>query len=231
MKIKMKIKSILFLLCLINLITVSCQSKSEKINLKILNEPSRDVIGNKQTYPLKYYSFIDSLHSRVVLQENYIQDKWQPFKDENFKLGYLDVYFNKEKVVGFKGYFETNSKRDAESLYKKALVHISEDKDYKQIGLINNYPYILIDEWESNELILGIQYETGSQQFAILAIYKNELPTFYDKIFDSEFLDLTKFRNKNSKIKFKELKVSPSKSDIDFYKKTINELKNEYNKK
>ncbi|MCD1116749.1 hypothetical protein [Chryseobacterium turcicum] len=63
------------------------------------------------------------------------------------------------------------------------------------------------------------------KQFAVLAIYKNELPTFYDKIFDSEFLDLTKFRDKNSQIKFKELNVSPSKKDKDFYKNTINEIK------
>ncbi|MBD8083104.1 hypothetical protein [Chryseobacterium caseinilyticum] len=227
----MKIKSILFLLCLINLTTVSCQSKSEKVNLNILNEPSRNVIGNKQTYPLKYYSFIDSLHSRVVLQENYIQDKWQLFKDKNFKLGYMDVYFNKENVVGFKGYLETDSKRDAEALYKKALIYISEDENYKQIDLVYDDPSIMINEWEFNDFILGIQYETGSKQFAVLAIYKNELSTFYDKIFDSEFLDLTKFRDKNSQIKFKELKVSPSKSDKNFYKKTINELKKEYNKK
>ena len=227
---RMKIKCSL-LIIVFNIMMISCQSKSHEINLGILEEPSQSIIGNKKVYPLRYHSFIDSLHYRVVLQENYIQEKWQPFKDENLKLGYIDVYFNKEKVIGFKGYFETNSKRDAESLYKKALIRISEDKDYKQVGLVNDDTYIMINEWESNDLILGIQYEKGSKQFAILAIYKNELSTFYDKIFDSEFLDLTKFRNKNSKIKFKELKVSPSKSDKDFYKKTINELKNEYNKK
>lgn len=75
----MKIKCSLFII-VFSITMISCQSKSEKINLKILNEPSRNVIGNKKTYPLKYYSFTDSLHSRVVLQENYIQDKWQPFK-------------------------------------------------------------------------------------------------------------------------------------------------------
>lgn len=64
---KTKIKSILFLLCLINLITVSCQSKSEKINLNILDPPSQNIIGNKQAYPLRYHSFVDTLHTRVVL--------------------------------------------------------------------------------------------------------------------------------------------------------------------
>lgn len=77
----MKIKCSL-LIIVFNIMMISCQSKSEKVNLNILNEPGKNVIGNKKTYPLKYYSFIDSLHSRVVLQENYIQDKWQPFKDE-----------------------------------------------------------------------------------------------------------------------------------------------------
>ena len=210
---------------------ISCQSKSHEINLGILEEPSQSIIGNKKVYPLRYYSFIDTLHTRVVLQENYIQDKWQPFKDENLKLGYMDVYFNKEKVIGFKGSFETNSKRDAESLYKKALISISEDKDYKQVGLVSDDPFIMINEWESNELILGIQYETGSKQFAILAIYKDELPTFYDKIFDSEFLDLTKLRVNKAEVQLKELNVKPSKSDKEFYKEKFKELKNEYNQK
>lgn len=107
---KIKFKYLLFLLSLVNLMTVSCQSKSKEIHLNILNESSKNVIGNKQIYHLKYRDFVDSLHTRVVLQENYIQEKWQPFVNNELKLNYMDVYFNNESVIGFKGYIEANSK-------------------------------------------------------------------------------------------------------------------------
>lgn len=226
-----KIKNILFLLSLLNLMTVSCQSKSEDINLSILNEPIKNVAGSKEIYPLKYRDFIDSLHSRVVLQESYIQDNWQPFVNNELKLNYMDVYFNNESVIGFKGYIEAKSKNDTEDLYRSIFKYISDDKTYKTINLINKDPNLLINEWETKDKLLGIQYEKGSKQFAVLLILKNELPTFYDKIFDGEFLDLTKLRDKNSQIKFKELKVLPSKAEKDFYKEKIDELKKEYNSK
>jgi len=210
--------------------TISCQSKSEDINLSILNEPSKNVIGSKETYPLKYRDFVDSLHTRVVLQENNIQDKWQPFVNNELKLNYMDVYFNNESVIGFKGYIEAKSKNDTENLYRNIFKYISDDKTYKTINLINNDPNLLINEWETKDKLLGIQYEKGSKQFAVLLILKSELPTFYDKIFYSEFLNLTKFRDKNSQIKLKELKVLPSKSEKDFYRQKINEIKKEYNK-
>lgn len=127
----MKMKKLFLILSLINLITVSCQIKSEKINLNILNESSKNVIGNKQTYPLKYRDFIDSLHSRVVLKESYIQNKWQPFVNDNLKLNYMDVYFNKDNVIGFKGYIDAKSKNEAESLYRNIFKYISDDKTYK----------------------------------------------------------------------------------------------------
>ena len=226
----MKIKNLFLILSLINLMTISCQSKSEDINLSILNEPSKNVIGSKETYPLKYRDFVDSLHTRVVLQENNIQDKWQPFVNNELKLNYMDVYFNNESVIGFKGYIEAKSKNDTENLYRNIFKYISDDKTYKTINLINNDPNLLINEWETKDKLLGIQYEKGSKQFAVLLILKSELPTFYDKIFYSEFLNLTKFRDKNSQIKLKELKVLPSKSEKDFYRQKINEIKKEYNK-
>uniref|UniRef100_UPI00289EAB6E hypothetical protein n=1 Tax=Kaistella carnis TaxID=1241979 RepID=UPI00289EAB6E len=154
----MKIKCSL-LIIVFNIMMISCQSKSEKINMNILTEPSKNVIGNKQTYPLKYHSFIDSLHSRVVLQENYIQEKWQPFKDENLKLGYMDVYFNKEKVVGFIGSVENKFKINSDELYKNLQSLISSDKNFKQIDLNINDEFILSNEWESNNIFLGIRYE------------------------------------------------------------------------
>lgn len=210
---------------------ISCQSKSEKVKMNILNEPSRNVIGNKQTYPLKYHSFIYSLHSRVVLQENYIQERWQPFKDENLKLGYMDVYFNKEKVIGFKGSFENKFKYNSDELYKNLQNLISSDKNFKQIDLDNNDEFILSNEWESNNIVLGIRYEKANKYITLAIIYKNELPTFYDKIFYSEFLDLTKWRVNKAEVQLKELNVKPAKSDKDFYKEKFKELKNEYHQK
>ncbi|WP_347220123.1 hypothetical protein [Chryseobacterium sp.] len=138
----------------------------------------------------------------------------------------MDVYFNKENVIGFKGFFKNNS----DELYKNLQSIISSDNNFKQIDLINNDESILNNEWESTNIILGIRYEKPNKYITLVVIYKNELPAFYDKIFDSEFLDLTKFRDKNSQIKFKELKVSPSKKDKDFYKEKFSEL-NEYHKK
>lgn len=224
-------KSILFLLCLINLITVSCQSKEEKINLNILEEPSQNIIANKQLYPLKYHSFIDTLHNRVVLQEDFIQDKWQPFKNEDFKLDYMDVYFSKEKTIGFKGYLEAKSKNNSDEIYKNLCNFISSNKNFKHIDLINNDKSVIYSEWESNNIIIGAKYEKPNKSIALVTIYKNVLPSFYDKIFQSEFLNLTKFRAKNSQIKFKELKAPTSKGDKDFYKEKFNELKKEYNNK
>lgn len=226
----MKLKWSLLLIFL-NIMMISCQSNSNEINLNILNETSKNVIGNKKTYPLKYYSFTDSLHSRVVLQENYIQDKWQPFKDESFKLGYMDIYFNKEKVVGFKGSLENKFKNNSDELYKNLQNLISSDKNFKQIDLNNNDEFILINEWESNNIVLGIRYEKPNKYINLIVVYKNELPTFYDKIFDSEFLDLTKLRVNKAKVQLKELNVKPSKNDKDFYKEKFKELKNEYHQK
>lgn len=60
---KTKLSPYYFLLCLINLITFSCQSKSEKINLNILDQRSQNIIGNKQVFPLRYHSFVDTLHT------------------------------------------------------------------------------------------------------------------------------------------------------------------------
>lgn len=225
------VKYMIFILVLVNLMTVSCQSKSEEINLNILNESSKNVIGNKQTYPLKYRDFVDSLHTRVVLQENYIQDKWQPFVNNELKLNYMDVYFNKEKIIGFKGSFEANSENQAENLYTKLLNNFSSDKAFKKIVLNSIDPNLKFNEWESNNLIVGTKYEKPNNSVSIIVIYKNELSSFYDKIFYSEFLNLTQFRDSNSQIKFKELKVSPAKDDKNFYKEKFKELKNEYNKK
>ena len=231
MKMKTKNKSILFLLCLINLITVSCQSKSEKINLNILDQPSQNIISDNQFYPLRYHNFVDTLHTRVVLKDNQIDSKWQPFNNEGFMLDYMDVYFNKEKIIGFKGYLQAKSKNNSDEIYKNLCKSISSDKNFKQIDLIHNDKSILYSEWESSTIIIGAQYEKPNNSIALIAIYKNELPSFYDKIFQSEFLNLTEFRDKNSQIKFKELKAQPSKSDRDFYKDKFKELKREYNKK
>ena len=231
MKMKTKNKSILFLLFLINLITVSCQSKSEKINLNILDQPSQNIISDNQVYPLRYHNFVDNLHTRVVLKDNQIDSKWQPFNNENFTLDYMNVYFNKDKTIGFKGYLEVKSKNNSDEIYKNLCKLISSDNNFKQVDLINNDKSILYSEWESNNIIIGAQYEKPSNSIALITIYKNELSSFYDKIFQSEFLNLTEFRSKNSQIKFKELKSSSSKSDKDFYEDKFKELKSEYNKK
>lgn len=143
----------------------------------------------------------------------------------------MDVYFNKEKVVGFKGSVENKFKNNSDELYKNLQSLISSDKNFKQIDLDNNDESILINEWESNNIVLGIRYEKPNKYINLIVVYKNELPTFYDKIFDSEFLDLTKWRVNKAEVQLKELNVKPSKNDKDFYKEKFKELKNEYHQK
>lgn len=215
---------------LVNLINISCQSKIEKIDLNIIKESYEDIAKGHKVYNLRYNNYIDSLHSRIVLQGVQIQEKWQPFNNE--KLEYMDVYFNKEnEIIGFKGYFENNFRNNTEGSYKNILKQISNDADFWQIKLKNDDPYILVNEWESKQMILGLEYKKGSKGFVLTIINKSELPSFFDKIFYSEFLNLTKFRDKNSQIKLKELQTSPSNNDKNFYKEKFNELKKEYNQK
>ncbi|MDM1553278.1 MULTISPECIES: hypothetical protein [Chryseobacterium] len=80
-------------------------------------------------------------------------------------------------------------------------------------------------------MILGLKYERINKNITLIAIRKNELPYFFDKIFYSEFLNLTKWINSDSQIHFKELKVQPSANDKNLYKEKFKDLKKEYEKK
>ncbi|MBP2616021.1 hypothetical protein [Chryseobacterium jejuense] len=222
----MKIKYTLIILFL-NLMMISCQSKSGQTDLNILQEP-KNVFSNK-TYPLRYHNYIDEVHSRVVLQGAQIQEKWQPFKDH--KVDYMAVYCNKERIIGFKGYLEADAKNNRDKTYQDLVKQISADKNYRQIELKKDDPNVVINEWESKELILGLKYERINKSIALIAVHKSELPYFYDKVFYDEFLTLTKFRNTDSKIHLKELKVLPSANDKSFYKEKFKDLKKEYETK
>ena len=226
----MKNKCIMFLFIIINLTNISCQSKSDKIDLNIMQETYENIIKDHQTYFLRYNNYVDSTYHRVVIREEEIHKKWQPFNDA--KLKYMDVYFNKKnEAIGFKGFIKENSKNNAEDLYKLISRRISNNNDFWPIKLNVNDTHILIDEWESKEMVIGVEYEIGSKQFAMTAVKKDELTSFYDQIFDIEFLNLTKFRAAKSKIKFKRLNSKSSKSDKEFYKEKFKELKDDYNKK
>lgn len=146
------------------------------------------------------------------------------------KLNYIDVYFNNESVIGFKGTSETKAKNNSDKIFKRLNNYIASNKNFKLIKLSNNDKSVLNNEYESNDIIIGIRYEKLNKYITIMSIYKKESLTFYDKIFYSEFLNLTKFRDKNSQIKSKELNVLPSESEKDFYRQKINEIKEEYNK-
>ncbi len=209
-----KIKYVAILLLNLNLIMISCQSKSEKVDLTIVQESYANIVTGKQANQLRYRDYVDHLHSRIVLQGNQIQEKWQPFKN-NSKLDYMDVYFNKEKIIGFKGFF-AGSKNNSDEMYKDILKKISSDKEYQQIELKNEDSNIVRSEWESKEMIIGVKYEKVNKSIALTAVNKNEIPYFFDKIFYSEFLDLTKFRNNNSDIHLKELQVQPASNDKSF---------------
>lgn len=223
----MKIKYTVIILFL-NLMMISCQSKSEQTELSILQEP-KSIFNNKE-YPLRYHNYTDDVHSRIVLQDTQIQEKWQPFKD--FKLDYMDVYCNKERIIGFKGYLvENDVKNNSDKAYQDLVKRVSADKNYHQIELKNHDPDVVTHEWESKELILGLKYERINKSIALIAIRKSELSYFSDKIFYSEFLNLTKWRNTDSRIHFKELKVQSSTNDKSFYKEKFKDLKKEYEKK
>ncbi|SDI19614.1 hypothetical protein [Chryseobacterium jejuense] len=223
----MKIKYT-FIILFLNLMMISCQSKSEQTDLNILQEP-KSVFTNK-TYPLRYHNYTDEVHRRIVLQGTQIQEKWQPFKDH--KLDYMDVYCNKERIIGFKGYLvETDAENNRDKVYQDLVRRISADKSYHQIELKNDDPNVVTHEWESKELILGLKYERINKSIALIAVYKSELPHFFDKVFYDEFLNVTKLRNSDSEIHLKELKVQPSANDKNFYKEKFKDLKKEYGKK
>ncbi|MGE8554411.1 MAG: hypothetical protein ACN6OB_10840 [Chryseobacterium jejuense] len=222
----MKIKYTLIILFL-NLMMISCQSKSEQTDLNILQEP-KSVFTNK-TYPLRYHNYTDEVHSRIVLQGAQIQEKWQPFKD--YKLDYMDVYFGKERIIGFKGYLEVDVKNNSDKTYQDLVKQISADKNYQQIELKKDDPNVVTNEWESKELILGLKYERINKSIALTAVHKSELPHFFDKVFYDEFLNLTKLRNSDSQVYFKELNGQPSANDKNLYKEKFKDLKKDYQTK
>ncbi len=184
-KMRNKIKYVAILLLNLNLIMISCQSKSEKVDLTIVQESYANIVTGKQANQLRYRDYVDHLHSRIVLQGNQIQEKWQPFKN-NSKLDYMDVYFNKEKIIGFKGFF-AGSKNNSDEMYKDILKKISSDKEYQQIELKNEDSNIVRSEWESKEMIIGVKYEKVNKSIALTAVNKNEIPYFFDKIFIVSF--------------------------------------------
>lgn len=200
----------------LNLIMIFSQLKSEQPELDILREP-KSVFNNK-TYPLRYHDYTDDIHSRIVLQGTQIHEKWQPFKE-----------YKKEKIIGYKGYLPVGS--DGNKIYKSLLKKISEDKNYHLVDLKNDDQNILMNEWESGEIIGGLKYENKSKNIALIVVDKNELPYFTDQVFYDEFLNLTKFRSQKTQIHLKELKGSPSRDDKSFYKEKFRDLKKEYEKK
>lgn len=144
-------------------------------------------------------------------------------------MDYLDVYFNKEKMIGYKGYLSVGS--EGNKIYKGLVKKISEDKNYHPVNLQNNDQYVLMNEWESEEIILGLKYENNGKNIALIMVNKNEIPYFYDQVFYDEFLNLTKFRSQERQIHLKELKESSSANDKNFYKEKFKDLKKEYEKK
>lgn len=226
---KRKIKYLLFILNL-NLIMISCQTKSTNVNLDILKEPYQSLVTDKKVYQLRYRDYTDSLHTRIVLKDTQIKENWQVFKND-LQFDYMDVYFNKEKVIGFKGFIPNSSKNNWDNIYKNIVKKISDDKNYTLIDIKNNDTNILYNEWESTNVILGLKYEKVNTSIALIVINKNELSNFSDKIFYSEFLDLTKLRTNKSEIHLKKLDVAPSKNDKNFYKEKFKDLKDEYNRK
>lgn len=221
--------NIFSLIISLNFILTSCQTKQDKVAFNILQEPYQSITANRNIYPLRYRSYSDPIHTRVVLKEGQIKENWQPFSD--IILNYMDVYFNKENVIGFKGYVASNSKNNLNDLYKIIIDKVSKNKNFTLVELKNNDPNILTSEWDSSKLILGLKYEKTNKSIAVLVINKSELPSFYDEVFYSEFLNLTKLRGNKSQIHLKELKVKSTDSDKDLYRKKFKELKNEYNKK
>lgn len=209
---------------------ISCQSKSNGVDLDVSQVPYQNVIANKTIYPLRYGEYKDPLHSRIVLKNDEIKENWQPFK-QDFHVDYMDVYFEKQKTIGFKGYLSNSSKMNWDNIYAELVQKISNDKNYKSIELKNNDSNVLINEWENSDVIVGLIYEKVNQSIAILLIKKSALKDFYDKVFYSEFLELTKLRVNKSEVHLKALKVTPSKDDKSFYEKKFKELKDEYNRK
>lgn len=218
----------IFALIFLNVILISCQNKTEQLNLNILKETKDSLISTKSIYYLKYGTHTDSLHTRIVLKENEIREKWQPFKNK-FVVDYMDVYFSEEKSIGFKAFFKKTSGNKEEEFTEISKI-ISKIKGSRKIKLMNDDDNILINEWEIGNEIIGLKYEKPNSSIAIMCIEKVELQSFSDKIFYSEFLDLTRFRIGKDQIKLYDLKLVPSKKDKDFYKEKFKELRDEYKK-
>ena len=144
-------------------------------------------------------------------------------------MDYMDVYFNKENVIGFKGYLPVGN--DGNKNYKDFFEIMSENKTYDPVELKNEDSNIIMNEWESKEQIVGLKHEKINKSIAVIVVNKKELPYFFDQVFYSEFLNLTTFRASDTKIHFKELKVQPSANDKNFYKEKFKDLKKEYEKK
>ncbi|MBF8458027.1 hypothetical protein IV494_12645 [Kaistella sp. G5-32] len=215
----------IFLLLGIFSIIVSCNGQTkEEINLHILNEPYNFLTKNKEVYNLRYYTYTDTLHSRIVLNEENIKAGWQPFTN-GVKLDYFDLYFNENnKVIGFKGWAAESPGNITENNIKSIFDMFNKRSDYTPIKLNNKDAYFSENEWESKDYIIGIQNDKLNRSLCFIIINRNEIKKFYAEIFYAEFLNLTRNRIEHI-IKLPKLNYTSTDADKRFYKEKFDELK------
>ena len=203
----------------------SCNGqKREDINLNILKEPYNILTKNRGVYNLKYYSYSDPLHTRIVLKEENIKAEWQPFEN-GIKLDYFDLYFNESnEVIGFKGWAD-KSPDNITSIRINSIIDVFNSRsEYLPIKLKNKDEYFSEYEWDSKDFIIGVQHDSLNKSFCIILINKDEISKFYDEVFYMEFLNLTNNRVENI-IKLPKLNYSTTDDDKKFYKENSNEWK------
>lgn len=152
-------KLILFITILLFL--NSCNGQENKsVNLDILNQKYNSLTKNKQVYNLRYHSYLDQLHTRIVLTKENIKSEWQPLTN-GVTLDVIDLYFNESKeIIGLKS---TND--ITENHYQSILKLFDNQSNYTRIKLNNKDPDFIENEWESKNYIIGIQYDKSKLKF------------------------------------------------------------------
>lgn len=215
-------KKLIFFIIILSFFNSCSGQENKSINTDILDQEYNSLTKNKKVYNLRYHSYSDQLHTRIVLTKENIKPEWQPFTN-GVTLDLIGLYFNESKeIIGLKSISDIT-----EDQYRSILKLFGDRSNYTPIKLNNKDADLIENEWESKDHIIGIQYDKLNQSLSFMLINKDEIKKIYAEIFYTEFLNLTKNRIENM-IKLPKLNYSSTEVEKNFYKEKFKELKNNH---
>ena len=125
-------KKLIFFIIILSFFN-SCNGQENKsINTDILDQEYNSLTKNKKVYNLRYHSYSDPLHTRIILTKENIKPEWQPFTN-GVTLDLIDLYFNESKeIIGLKSISDIT-----EDQYRSILKLFGDRSNYTPIKLHN----------------------------------------------------------------------------------------------